>query len=190
MKTGINKDYMFDGNTGFNYVNRQDYNLEDFKRKLSDVEVLIVHCTATDSEAWDNPLACIRYDLSPNHISRKGCPFATYHFYVNKQGVVYQLVSMNYYTWNVAGHNRNSVAICINHGAERDNVSKQQYKSLVDGICYVFDVMDWSYDIHGVMEHLKFHRDYNPNKTCPGKLDYGKLCADVSSRLQEWGDIL
>lgn len=183
----INQDFMFDGTKKTMKFANPAYNVSNYKRKV-DIEQVIVHCTATDSPAWDNPLACINYDLQPNHISRKGCPFATYHFYVNKPGEIYQLVSMNYFTWNVTGQNSDSVAICINHGAKFDNVSKEQYSSLVDAICHVFDFMDWGYDYYGVVEHLKFHRHYTSMKTCPGKLDYKKLCEAVSERLKNWGD--
>lgn len=184
----INKDFMFDGSPETVEFANPKYNDTDFKRRVGSVEQVIVHCTATDSSAWDDPRACINYDLSPNHISRNGCPFATYHFYINKPGQVYQLVSMTYYTWNCSGQNKDSVAICINHGAIHENVTKEQYDGLVNAICYVFDFMDWDYDYQGVIEHLKFHRQYNPYKTCPGKLDYKKLCEDVSARLKTWGD--
>lgn len=183
----INRDFMFDGENGLEFTNPR-YDMDDFSRKTSSIDQVIIHCTATDSPAWDDPKACINYDLAPNHISRKGCPFATYHFYVDKMGKVFQLVSMNYFTWNCSGQNRDSVAICINHGAKFDNVNKEQYSSLVDAICHVFDYMDWGYDYYGVVEHLKFHRQYNNMKTCPGKLDYKKLCEAVSERLKNWGD--
>lgn len=166
------------------------YRTMDFYRSLSDCEKIIIHCTATDSEAWDNPMACINYDLQPNHISKKGCPFATYHFYVNKKGGIYQLVSLNLYTWNVAGHNRDSIAICINHGATKDNVYNVQYEALIDAIVYVFDLMDWSYSEDNVRERVTFHRDFNPAKSCPGKLNKEQLQNNVIARLKTYGDFV
>jgi len=157
-------------------------------RELKDCEIIIVHCTATDSEAWDDPMACINYDRNPNHISRKGCPTATYHFYINKPGEVFQLVSMNIVAWNCARHNKDSVAICINHGAKENNVTEEQYKSLIETICHVFDKLDWGYDIYGVKERIFFHRDFNSGKTCPGFLDKNFLIGDVVERLKTWGD--
>jgi N-acetylmuramoyl-L-alanine amidase CwlA len=169
------------------YVNK-NYNLNNYKRELDSIEKIIVHCTATDSTAWDNPMAVINYDLGPNHISRSGCPTATYHFYINKQGEAYQLVSMNIWTWNCAGENRDSVAVCINHGAVKDNVTPEQYNSLVECICYIFDILDWGYDAESVRERLFFHRDFNSMKSCPGKIDKGKLIESVIQNLAGYGD--
>jgi len=170
------------------YAN-QKYDVQDFTRKHSRIEQIIVHCTATDSKKWDNPEACIDYDLQPNHISRKGCPTATYHFYVEQDGDVSQLVSVYIRTMNCSGQNFNSIAVCINHGGEKDDViEKEQYDSLVNTICYVFDYMDWSYSADSVNDRLHFHKDYS-NKLCPGvNLDKKKLISDVIERLKMWGD--
>lgn len=170
-----------------NLVNKK-YNLNNYIRDLEDIEKIIVHCTATDSAAWNDPMACIKYDLGPNHISRSGCPTATYHFYINKSGEVYQLVSMNYYTWNCAGENKDSIAICINHGAVVDNVTPEQYGALVDCICHVFDLMDWGYGIESVRERLFFHRDFNSMKSCPGKISKEELINSVAEKLKDYGD--
>jgi hypothetical protein len=95
---------------------------------------------------------------------------------------------MGIVTWNAAGHNQDSIAICINHdGFNRDEITPELYKSLVETICHVFDKLDWGYDFYGVQERLHFHRDYSP-KACPGKLDKEKLVLDVSERLKTWGD--
>lgn len=169
------------------YAN-QKYRLENFKRELSDVEKIIVHCTATDSPAWDNPEACINYDLSPNHISRSGCPTATYHFYVNKKGEAFQLVSMNIKTWNCAGQNSDSVAVCINHGGIKNNVTQEQFNSLAETICYIFDKLDWDYSEESVRDRLYFHRDFTNLKTCPGKIDKNELIFSVIEKLKDYGD--
>ena len=95
---------------------------------------------------------------------------------------------MNIYTWNCASFNRHSVAICINHRADKNNVTPGQYNSLIDTICYVFDKLDWGYDEYGVRERLFFHRDHNPGKSCPGKLDKQQVLTDVIKRLKTWGD--
>lgn len=171
------------------YANKK-YNLNNFKRELSDCERIIIHCTATDSAAWNDPMACIKYDLGPNHISRSGCPTATYHFYINKQGNVYQLINLGIKTWNCSGYNNDSVAICINHGAITNNVTKEQYDSLIETIRYVFDVLDWSYDDENVRERIYFHRDLNSGKTCPGKLDKEQVIQDTISKLKDYGDNL
>ena len=177
----INQNFMFDGNSGTEYTNEK-YNPNNYARSLNDIESVIIHCTATDSEAWDNPMALISYDLKPNHISLKGCPFATYHFYINKPGEVYQLVSMNYYTWHCKEQNRSSAAICINHGGIKNNVTDEQYKSLIDCIKYVFDVLEWQISERSLRYRLYFHRHF-ANKLCPGMIDYDKLIRDILKTL-------
>ena len=185
----INQDFMFDGKSGKQYTNPR-YNLDSFKRRLSRIDMVIVHCTAAGSQGWEVPTAEINYAIHPNHISSKGCATASYHFYLSQKGNIWQLVSMNYYTWNCSGQNPNSVAICINHdGFKESQITKEMYSSLVDTICYVFDFLDWSYDEYGVREHLHFHRDF-ANKACPGKLNYEELVKNVSVRLKNWGDSL
>lgn len=84
----INQSYMVDENNR-EYANKK-YNLNNYKRSISEIKEVIIHCTATDTPRWDNPLACIDYDLGQNHISDNGCPTATYHLYVNKQGKIFQ----------------------------------------------------------------------------------------------------
>lgn len=185
----INQDYMFDGTEGKQFTNPR-YNLNSFKRSLSKIDMAIIHCTASGGKGWEVPTAEINYAIHPNHISSKGCATASYHFYLNQAGNIWQLVSMNYYTWNCSGQNPNSIAICINHdGTTQSQITKEMYNSLIDTICYVFDFMDWSYDLWGVKDHLHFHRDF-ANKLCPGKLDYEKLASDVSLRLKDWGNNL
>lgn len=186
----INKEFCVYPETKDRKLINPKYDIGNFERGFNAIEKIIIHCTATDSEGWENPMACINYDLAPNHISKKGCPFATYHFYVNKKGDIYQLVSLNLYTWNVAGHNSDSIAICINHGATKDNVYNVQYEALIDSIVYVFDLMDWSYSEDNVRERLTFHRDFNPYKSCPGKLNKEQLQNNVIARLKTHGDFV
>lgn len=182
----INKDFFVDLNN--QKKANAKYDLKKFYRELSDCERIIIHCTATDSPAWDNPEACINYDLNANHISRSGCPTATYHFYVNKQGQVFQLVSMNLYTWNAAGYNKDSVAVCINHGAVKNNVTEEQYDALIETLAYIFDKLDWSYDEDNIRERIFFHRDLNPMKSCPGRLDKTEVINSVIEKLKTYGD--
>lgn len=132
---------------------------------------------------------CIKYDLGPNHIFRSGCPTCTYHFYVDQQGEVDHAVSVYLKTIHAGVQNSNSIAICINHGGEsNDIIEKEQYAALIDTICYVMDFMDWDYSLQSVMERIHFHRDYSP-KLCPGaNLNKADVHSDVAHRLKTWGD--
>ena len=159
------------------------------RNDIRDLEQVIIHCTASGNQAWENPLTCINYDLNPNHISRSGLATATYHFYINQKGEVYQLVSMEIKTSHCAGQNSDSVAICINHdGFNENEITKELYDSLINTICYVFDKCDWGYDKYGVQDRLHFHRDYSP-KQCPGAIDKETVIIDVTNELKQWGDV-
>jgi hypothetical protein len=172
-KLKINQEFMFDGVTGHEFTNKK-YNPNNFRRDMNMIQEVIVHCTGSDSKELENPMTLIKYDLSPNHISKKGCPFATYHYYINKAGEIFQLVSMNYYTWNCKGHNQYSVAICINHSGEKNDVTKQQYASLIDTIGYAFGKLGWDLTKEELNSKLHFHREY-ANKLCPGKIEKSEL---------------
>lgn len=183
-----NQDYMVD----FDNFSKSPYTNKDKslgkKRLISDLEQVIIHCTAAGSEAWEDPITCINYDLGPNHISRSGLATATYHFYINQKGECWQLVSMEIKTAHAGPQNTDSVAICINHDGEtKSEITPELYSTLVDCICYVFDMCDWGYDYYGVVDRLHFHRDYSP-KLCPGQLDKEQLQKDVAERLKTWGD--
>lgn len=172
------------------YVNKLYRNkLYAYSRNPSDIEKIIIHCTATDSKQWDDVLACINYDLGPNHIFNNGCPTCTYHFYIDQQGQVDQTVSVYLKTVNCSGQNSNSIAICINHGGEKqDVIEPEQYAALIDTICHVMDFMDWSYSRESIEERVHFHKDYS-NKLCPGEnLNKQQLHTDVAHRLLAWGD--
>lgn len=189
MELTYNTDYMVDTENYkvSPYSNPKRRN-DVVKRRLSDIEEIIIHCTAAGTEAWEEPITCIKYDLGSNHISRAGCPVATYAFYINQKGSVWQLVSMEIQTWHCVGHNTHGLAICINHdGVTESEITPDLYSSLVDTICHCFDKLDWSYDLENVEDRLHFHREY-ANKLCPGKLDKNQLIKSVAERLKSWGD--
>lgn len=184
----INQDYMVD----FSNFSTTPYSNKKrplpFRRKIEDLEEVIIHCTAAGTSPWENPLTCIKYDLGPNHISRSGLATATYHYYVNQKGECFQLVSMEMQTAHCIGQNERSVAICINHnGFDSSEITPELYETLVKTICHVFDMCDWGYDYYGVSERLIFHRNYS-NKACPGMLEQSKLINDTVNALKDYGD--
>lgn len=175
----IDETYMVDlegdANSNNSGLINHKYNIDRYARSLDEIEEIIIHCTANDTEAWNDPRCCIRYDLAPNHISNRGCPTATYHFYINKPGNVYQLVTCQIETMNCAGHNKHSVAVCIHHGAVTNNVTPEQMQSLAEVILYIFGLLEWQISYRSLTHRVRFHRDYNPHKSCPGNVVYADL---------------
>jgi len=172
-KTEINKKYLFDGVSGFEYINKS-YNPDNFKKSLNYIDEIIIHCTANDNEKWNNPIFLIEYDTHSNHISKNGCPFATYHYYINKPGEIFHLIDLKYFCWHCKAHNRNSIAVCIHHGGIIPNVTEQQMNSLIFLIKYLFEIMKWEKSEPEYRNRIRFHRDY-ANKFCPGFLDYEEV---------------
>lgn len=175
--------YLFDGKKGLKYINPK-YNPSNYKRDLSNISEIIIHCTATDSLKWEDPICLIEYDKQPNHISRKGCPFATYHYYINKLGEIFHLIDMRYYTWHCKGRNQYSLAIAINHAGKKRNVTEAQINSLSETVIHIFEVLGWDIDEEGLQSKVKFHRDY-ANKLCPGKIEKPELYAKI---LERWAE--
>lgn len=188
----LNQAFFTDGESeGLDFCKKSKLTNSHF-RSLSDIEEVIVHCTATPPESyknWDNPMTLINYDLRPNHISRTGLGTATYHFYVSRAGELFQLVSMGLRTAHCLNHNQHSVAICINHDGFTNDVPEhgEQFKALIEGICYIFDKLDWSYDLESVSDRIAFHRDYSP-KACPGRIEKQAVVSAVHEMLKTWGD--
>jgi N-acetyl-anhydromuramyl-L-alanine amidase AmpD len=85
-------------------------------RKLKKIKKIVLHCDAWDKDLWETA----RYDVTPSedhHISKKGCPGFTYHFFVEKKGEVFYCEGMNKITWHAGNHNGNSIGICIRYRA-------------------------------------------------------------------------
>lgn len=183
----INQEYMVD-ESNFSTSKYSNKSKGIQVRDLRNLEQIIVHCTAAGTEAWENPLTCIKYDLGANHISRTGLATATYHYYINQKGDKWQLVGMAIKTAHAGMQNTDSIAICINHdGFKSAEITEELYQSLIEVIAHIFDFLDWSYELESVQDRIHFHRDYSP-KACPGKLDKGDLQKDVYEYLQNYGD--
>ena len=92
------------------FINLLPYNKQLDSRKLSDIEMIVIHCT----ELPDIPTARI-YGEKIHYDSGTGnCG----HYYVSKQGKVEQWVENNRIAHHVKGHNHNSI------GIELDNLGR------------------------------------------------------------------
>lgn len=185
----INNDYYVssDGETGKQFTNpKRDYMSR--VRSLDDIDMIIVHCNAVKGLAWETPEPEIRYATNPNHINKKlGCPTASYHYYINKSGDCWQLVSKKIMTDHCSGQNRNAVAICITHdGYNSADITPELMDSLVDCLCQIGNDLDWDFsDEWNVRDRVRFHREF-ANKACPGRLDQDDLWARVVKRFPEY----
>lgn len=80
-------------------------------RKLSRVDTIVLH-TADTYASLKN---INHYDISPgNHISSKGCPHFTYHFYISyPDGNIFQANRLTDVVWHARGANNRGIGITL-----------------------------------------------------------------------------
>ncbi|MCT4637438.1 MAG: N-acetylmuramoyl-L-alanine amidase [Bacteroidales bacterium] len=79
------------------------------KREISSIKKIIIHQELGNS----NVKGVNKYHISPNHISKRGCPHFCYHFGIEKDGTIIQANSLKDITWHATNHNSNSVGIML-----------------------------------------------------------------------------
>jgi N-acetyl-anhydromuramyl-L-alanine amidase AmpD len=90
------------------------------KRQLSKIDTIVLHSTGTGAPEL-MPLA--RYDVTPrpdHHISPKGCPGFTYHYYIDEdngedESDIFLTSSYKNITWHAGNHNANSIGVCMRY---------------------------------------------------------------------------
>lgn len=132
------------------------------------INKIIIHCSASDDPGHDN-LEAIK-DLHTSPLSKvlkwgkyttngRGWSDVGYHFFISKNGVLFNGRPENITGAHVRGHNRDSIGICLS--GERDLPSAEQGKTL-EQICkdlckrYSLSKMD-----------IIGHKDLDNKKTCP-----------------------
>ena len=70
----------------------------EFRRRAVDQIVgIAVHHTA----GGDDPFATARYHVSPNHVSKDGCPSINYTFFIDKEGTLFLCNDLDSKTWSI-----------------------------------------------------------------------------------------
>jgi len=133
------------------------------KRSESVIKTIIVH-QELGSALVKN---VNNYHISPNHISKTGCPHFCYHFGIEKDGTVIQANELTDITWHTKGMNTVGVGIMLvgdfsgagHYG--KDNPTKEQLESLgllLDKLRGVLNISK---------SNIKGHSDYG-KPACPG----------------------
>ena len=80
-------------------------------RKPERIDTVVLH--AADTYATLKQIN--HYDISPgNHISKKGCPHFTYHFYITyPNGTIYQANRLTDIVWHARGANTRGIGIAL-----------------------------------------------------------------------------
>ncbi len=127
-----------------------------FKKPKRAVGKVFIHCSASDNEAHDN-IETIR-----SWHKARGFADIGYHYYINKQGVVFVARDIEKIPAAQAGHNKGSIAICL---GGLNHFSQEQFYSLKK-LCA---------EIKALMPKVTFHGHCEvSSKTCPN-FDYKKV---------------
>jgi N-acetyl-anhydromuramyl-L-alanine amidase AmpD len=147
------------------------------KRKLKKISKLVLHC-----DDWDADIMTIaNYDVTPHpqhHISKKGCPGFTYHYFIEKDGTVKYAMDLKEITWHAGNHNGKSIGVCIRYRATGNpnpppKVQLTALQKLLARLC-----LDLCIDPDNIKGHRElFGTGYKVvngkkklRKTCPGML--------------------
>jgi N-acetyl-anhydromuramyl-L-alanine amidase AmpD len=124
----------------------------DILRKPKDIKKIIVHCSDADFPGYDN-IETIRM-----WHKAKGWSDIGYHYFIDKHGKVFDGRPILKMGAHCAGHNRDSIGICVSG-------SKDFYDMQFGSLRFlVVDLMN-RYNI--TRANVLPHNHFNSNKTCP-----------------------
>ncbi|MDN4753190.1 N-acetylmuramoyl-L-alanine amidase [Porphyromonadaceae bacterium W3.11] len=150
---------------------------EELVRARRLVRMLVIHCSAT---RW-----CERYtpeQLVHDHLER-GYNGAGYHYYITREGMLYEMRPVEYPGAHAKGYNRHSIGICYEGGLDRsgnpvDSRTSEQKQMLKQLICELKrlygDVL------------VMGHRDLSPDLNGDGQVtreEWMKACPCFDARV-------
>jgi len=116
------------------------------KRPIASIKRTILHtsdhatATAYDIAQWDiTPTYTKNGRVYKNNLSDKGAPGMTYHAFIDKSGKIYHTSNFDNLTWHAAGHNTDSLGICIQYKATGNTKPPplKQIKTAIEYLSYV-----------------------------------------------------
>lgn len=97
------------------------------KRK---VDRVFIHCSASDNPKHDDVKVIRKWHMSPDPNDRsKPWSDIGYHYYIKKDGSIQRGRSIEKIPAAQAGHNRNTIAICLG-GLKKEYFTEEQFRSL------------------------------------------------------------
>lgn len=110
------------------------------KRNLDSINMIVVHCSASDNPRHDNIETIDRWHLA------KGWEGCGYHFFIRKDGTIEVGRNLKYVGAHTKGFNLRSIGICL-HGLKEENFTDIQKDQLVFLINYINSSMDQKIDV-------------------------------------------
>jgi N-acetylmuramoyl-L-alanine amidase len=127
------------------------------KRKLNQIDKIIIHCSDSDRPEDDNIFSIRRWHWE------KGYQDIGYNFVVTKSGEICEGRRIDYWGAHCIGENRYSIGICLTGKHEFTEAQFKATKELCEDLIFKDPVSPNLNSWKRVFPHSKF----NPNKTCP-----------------------
>lgn len=150
----------------------RDYRIVgSFKKPKRKVKNVFLHCSATDNPKCDNPEFIYKV-----HVAENGWSDIGYHYYIDKEGTIFECRSLERTPAAQRPFNRDTIAICLG-GLDINKFTQQQY----DSLRWFCKLIDDAY--HGEMI-FRGHCEVS-SKTCP-VIDYKRvLRLDENGRIKD-----
>ncbi len=127
------------------------------RRLLSKIKRVVVHHTAADVRGTEDDVRAIaRY-----HVERRGWPGIGYHYVIARDGTIWKVNELRTVSYHVAGHNIESVGVCLAGNLNVDKPTQAQEEALK------FLLAELRRSLRGDLE-VTPHKDLNPTE-CPGR---------------------
>ncbi len=127
-------------------------------RKLTDIKRIVVHHSATGSNA--TPRAFASY-----HVDNNKWPGIGYHYVVSRDGVIYKTNNDSTVSWHAGPTaNRDSIGICMVGTFDNSKPPAAQWQAAIDLIRHLMKA--YSVPAEGVIGHCEVPK---VAKSCPGR---------------------
>lgn len=150
----------------------RDYKIvSSFKKPKRKVKKVFLHCSATDNPKNDNPEFIYKV-----HVIENGWSDIGYHYYIDKEGTIFECRSLERTPAAQAPFNQDTIAICTG-GLDINKFNQKQY----DALRWFCRLIDQAYDGEMLFDgHCSVS-----NKTCP-VFDYKRvLRLDKNGRIKD-----
>lgn len=114
---------------------------------------IIVHCSDSDVKSHDDIRVIRNW-----HVNERGFRDVGYHFFIKSNGDLQEGRPLEYAGAHVAGHNIDSIGICLHGKTKFTNAQFRSLRRLVLTLRFEFDI---------TIENVHGHREFSEYKTCP-----------------------
>jgi hypothetical protein len=148
-------------------------------RNINRIKNLVLHCDDIVDSANPTIQSIANYDIGPNHISPRGCPGFTYHFFITADGQINYTQDAKVVTWHVGNWNTSSLGVCIRYRATHNPDAPNQAMLASSIRLFTLLCLDLGLSPNAVVGHRELFKtgwiyDEEGNKdllkTCPGLL--------------------